>query len=130
MERTIFERIIAREIPATIEYEDADIIAFHKERNTVRVSVEQIPGGGWFPNPRYSTNWSQGGPIIEREGIGTAQAENGSDWVAMRRYTFQRDDAYWDGPTPLVAAMRCYVASKLGDSVDIPAAIAKATQET
>jgi hypothetical protein len=24
------------------------------------------------------------------------------------------------GPTPLIAAMRCYVASKLGDEVDIP----------
>lgn len=28
------------------------------------------------------------------------------------------DDA--EGPTPLIAAMRCYVASKLGDEVDIP----------
>lgn len=26
----------------------------------------------------------------------------------------------WSGPTPLIAAMRCYVASKLGDTVDIP----------
>jgi hypothetical protein len=25
------------------------------------------------------------------------------------------------GPTPLIAAMRCYVASKLGDEVEIPA---------
>jgi hypothetical protein len=25
-----------------------------------------------------------------------------------------------DGPTPLIAAMRCYVASKLGDEIDIP----------
>jgi hypothetical protein len=24
------------------------------------------------------------------------------------------------GPTPLVAAMRCYVASQLGDEVDVP----------
>ena len=24
------------------------------------------------------------------------------------------------GPTPLIAAMRCYVASKLGDEVDVP----------
>jgi hypothetical protein len=24
------------------------------------------------------------------------------------------------GPTPLIAAMRCYVASKLGDAVEIP----------
>jgi hypothetical protein len=24
------------------------------------------------------------------------------------------------GPTPLIAAMRCYVASKLGDEVELP----------
>jgi len=24
------------------------------------------------------------------------------------------------GPTPLIAAMRCYVASKFGDEVDVP----------
>jgi hypothetical protein len=24
------------------------------------------------------------------------------------------------GPTPLIAAMRCYVAAKLGDTVEIP----------
>jgi hypothetical protein len=24
------------------------------------------------------------------------------------------------GPTPLIAAMRCYVASKLGDEVEVP----------
>jgi len=63
---------------------------------------------------RPSTNDAQGGPIIEREGISLdyAQAE---DWGAKSpKYQW----AY--GPTHLVAAMRCYVASKLGDTVDIP----------
>jgi hypothetical protein len=27
---------------------------------------------------------------------------------------------YFVGPTPLIAAMRCYVASKLGDEVEVP----------
>lgn len=27
---------------------------------------------------------------------------------------------YWQGPTTLIAAMRCYVASKLGDEVEVP----------
>ena len=74
--------------------------------------------GEWDEN--FSSNWLLGGPIIEREGIGIAHAENGTDWVAMRRYTFQRDDAYWDGPTPLIAAMRCYVAFRLGEEVNVP----------
>lgn len=59
-----------------------------------------------------SKKWSQGGPIIEREGI-TLTACNGA-WEATYRGYF----GY--GPTPLIAAMRCYVASKLGDEIEIP----------
>jgi hypothetical protein len=29
------------------------------------------------------------------------------------------------GPTPLIAAMRCYVASKMGDEVDVPDELVK-----
>lgn len=73
----------------------------------------------WQPDigpsePAYSTNWSQGGPIIEREKI--AIKENGYGyWFA------KIDEGRWmRGPTPLIAAMRCFVASKLGDKVDVP----------
>ena len=69
----------------------------------------------WETTPstrRYSTDWSQGGPIIEREGLTlTHQAI----WGAQTD-----DDLFAYGPTPLIAAMRCYVASKLGDEVEIP----------
>ena len=61
-----------------------------------------------------STIWVQGGPIIERENISLDYAQE-EDWAAK---TPAYQWAY--GPTPLVAAMRCYVASKLGDEVDIP----------
>ncbi|UCV26754.1 phage protein NinX family protein [Ferribacterium limneticum] len=66
------------------------------------------------PEWHYSTNWSQGGPIIEREKI--ALKENGyGHWFA------KVPGGKWVGSsTPLIAAMRCYVASKLGDEVDIP----------
>ena len=65
----------------------------------------------------YSTDWAQGGPIIERAGICLdAPAPGDIEWTAMsglfRSMTF--------GPTLLIAAMRCYVASKLGDEVEIP----------
>jgi hypothetical protein len=61
----------------------------------------------------YSTDWSQGGPIIEREKI--TLEWTGEDWMAYIKH----DDEFF-GPTPLIAAMRCYVASKLGQNVDIP----------
>jgi hypothetical protein len=50
-----------------------------------------------------STNWAQGGPIIEREKM--TLEWTGEDWMAYIRH----DEEYF-GPTPLIAAMRCYVA--------------------
>ena len=63
-----------------------------------------------------STNWAQGGPIIEREKIATAPDTGLDWWVASIKGGILIDH----GPTPLIAAMRCYVASKLGDVVKIP----------
>lgn len=72
---------------------------------------------GWRP----STDWSQGGPIIERERI------NLNPWVETDgRYCddhgYWHDESGWDadggngmygrGPTPLIAAMRAFIASK------------------
>ena len=66
-----------------------------------------------------STNWAQAGPIIERERIQLRVDEQGSDFAV------QWVRSIWcgpriNGPTPLVAAMRCFVASKLGDDIEIP----------
>ena len=63
-----------------------------------------------------STNWAQGGQIIEREGISINLWGN-DKWVG----NYCEAEQY--GPKPLIAAMRCYVASKLGDIIDIPEAI-------
>ena len=71
-----------------------------------------------------STNWAQGGPIIEREWIDVVKPVNSVCWVATMHY--QDDDneriqtSEEQGLTPLIAAMRCYVASKMGDEVEIP----------
>jgi hypothetical protein len=65
----------------------------------------------------WATDWAQGGPIIEREGIDLSRA--GSGWWGLIAPSIIRS-----GPTPLIAAMRCYVASKLGDTVDVPEELA------
>ena len=67
--------------------------------------------------PSYSTDWSQGGPIIEREGITLERFKNSNKWSA---FMFSTGDCEMSCDTPLIAAMRCYVASKLGDNIDIP----------
>jgi hypothetical protein len=61
-----------------------------------------------------STDWARGGPIIEREKI--AIDWDHDCWNAST----ERCPAYYSASTPLIAAMRCYVASKLGDEVDVP----------
>jgi len=63
--------------------------------------------------PYYSTDWAQGGPIIQREEVCVLAPVRGL-WRSINNGRTQY------GPTPLIAAMRCYVASKLGDEVDIP----------
>lgn len=68
---------------------------------------------------RPSTNWAQGGPIIEREKMDISHHEGlwGANWIRQLGEDGDGYRAY--GPTPLIAAMRCYVASKLGDEVEI-----------
>jgi hypothetical protein len=70
--------------------------------------------GWWWDNFKPSTNWAHGGPIIERERIDVLY-EHDLRWIAVPQKGIE---SY--GPTPLIAAMRCYVASKLGDTIDIP----------
>lgn len=69
----------------------------------------------------YSTNWSQGGPIIDREGLSISNDQWYDKWASWTPAPI-RDDAehFGYGPTPLLAAMRCYVASVMGDEVDVP----------
>lgn len=65
-----------------------------------------------------STNPAQGYPIIEREKITTDWAYR-MEWKA-RLYVPAEEPWVFTGPTILIAAMRCFVASKLGDEVEIP----------
>lgn len=81
--------------------------------------------GAWLSHSYSpSTDWAQGGPIIEREEIGikrNAPCSAGREWEASPSITAKgAGGRYGYGPTPLIAAMRCYVASKLGDEVNIP----------
>jgi hypothetical protein len=70
---------------------------------------------------RPSIYWHQAGPVIERE-VPMLLKTNGGDWIAQGPYDHinDREAPRYYGPTPLIAAMRCYVASKLGDIVEVP----------
>ena len=69
-----------------------------------------------------SSSWEQGGPIID-----CIKGANFKHWLESSLETacefhIHNYEGDWIqfGPTPLIAAMRCYVASKLGDEVDVP----------
>ena len=75
-----------------------------------------------------STNWAQGGSLLERENIGLEKHRldgpyqwAACDWhpVVVQGYTCLERSKYVYGPGPLIAAMRL-VASRLGDEVDVP----------
>jgi hypothetical protein len=87
------------------------------EKESVTLEV----GNLWLNRYRYSpsTDWSVGGPIIERERIALrAYDHDVQPWSAEQPLSGM--SAFSTGPTALVAAMRCYVASKLGDEVELP----------
>ncbi len=67
-----------------------------------------------------SSDWAQGGPIIEREGIDICASTRGG-WIATLLVDCEDCEVVrGEGETPLIAAMRCYVASRLGNEVDVP----------
>jgi len=77
----------------------------------------------WNTNEAYSVEWSDGGPIIERERI--SFHVYAGDVTAYVRAGFAGGEITGDagsesGPTHLVAAMRAYVAAKLGEEIDLP----------
>ena len=74
------------------------------------LDVGFIREGGYTP----SFDWAQGGPIIERECISLFNCYGDSEWSAST------EGYEHHATTPLIAAMRCYVASKKGDEVDVP----------
>lgn len=78
----------------------------------------------WGADFEPSCDWLQGGKIIEREGISICNLEANdwkvNGWTASVGELWSPNDDGWISPTPLIAAMRCYVASKLGDEVEVP----------
>ncbi len=95
----------------------------HRVRRSTIVDApgihEQRPGGAWEWIRRPSTAWDHGSPIIERARIDLV---GGAPWRAICGDEGDIDGpptGLGEGPTPLVAAMRAYVASKFGETIDL-----------
>ena len=97
------------------------------------IELEDEDGKYWVVGNKFlsyrhgyhpSEAWINGGPIIERERISLKEnvpAYPDNLWNAFPSITAKGAGWKWGvGPTPLIAAMRCFVMSKLGNRVEIP----------
>ena len=90
-----------------------------------RCIVIAAPSGVYKGTYSPSINWAQGGPILERmfeQGLRLHNAEHmtGIHDKNIMVASLDSPNGFWFGPTPLIAAMRSYVASKLGREVEVP----------
>ena len=97
-----------------------------------RIEGDELPKSGG-KGLDYSSDWAHGGQIIDKE-ITKVFRNVGGTWSAMilKDVPIPPEDrgtslaltrrAQWNGagPTALIAAMRCFCRSKLGDEVEVP----------
>lgn len=85
------------------------------------IRLNPLPEVYYSPAYTPSTDWAQGGPIIEREYIQLTIDLAWEAHVICEDKKFGGVERFaCTGPTPLIAAMRCFVASHLGDEIELP----------
>lgn len=116
---------------AVAKCEGMDNLRKNQHRFDPRLIMDGPEGNGVFLDSlNYSTNWAQGGPLLEGEGITVSKTAHGF-WEAYKRPA-SLQEGYQVAGTPLIAAMRCLCCSTLGDEVEIPEellALEKAKEE-
>lgn len=102
-------------VPVEVTASSPPVVRLTNHRDMFEVGARR-----WAFNP--STDWAQGGPIIAS--IKEYCQEKSDDECYCSTPSVAEDwhnhPVEGTGPNPLVAAMRCFVASKLGDTVDVP----------
>lgn len=75
---------------------------------------------GWLSRGSPSTDWSQGGPLINERKVRVDPTPSLTS--GLKGWQAECWDTYGigRGPTALIAACRAIVAAELGDSVDVP----------
>lgn len=99
---------------------------FHLHKNSVLngevkrgwwISKPEVDPNHWIQLSRFSpsSDWKLCGPILEWEQIEIRPGNHGPWYASIQdAYMFMK------GPTALIAAMRCFVFSKLGEEIEIP----------
>jgi hypothetical protein len=86
--------------------------------------LQHLAHSRYMPKVSPSTDWAQGGPIIKRQqmtvSVALGLADSWRAWMWVAGGLKVRESV---GPTPLIAAMRCFCRTYFGDEVDIPEAL-------
>jgi hypothetical protein len=83
--------------------------------------ADRVLSSGWSEKQNYcpSTDWRYGGPLLKPNRISLTQKHSG--WVIACIYDSNDEPTHMQlAEDPLIAAMRCLCASKLGDTVQVP----------
>lgn len=118
---------IALDWAVAVAKEHKDIKVFAPWRPTDRGWIEVRFNSDYrVPTARFdpTDDWGFAGPIIEHEKIELTyrpHINGGMVWAA----NVVDDYNLCSGPTPLIAAMRCFVRYKLGDVVELPVEITR-----
>jgi hypothetical protein len=83
--------------------------------------TEEVTAG----NIRPSTDWAQGGPLIDKHIHLISQDGKGGMYAQC---VAEPTHEFGEGPTILIAACRAIVAAKLGDTVEIPTELLEVVQ--
>ena len=99
----------------------------HKPGKVCVYGTIKMPSGEMLDWPvQPSTDREQGGYITEREKISCIHATDGRDALDKMWFAYSNQShegalmKCFYGPTPLIAAMRCYVYNNIGEYVDVP----------
>lgn len=108
-------------IGPSLDWAVAKCVAQTNNKSYVNTPSGKMFIGSFMRLPHYSpsTNWNQGGLIIENSKI-TIEFISTIGWRAALDFLDEPQSESIGCDTALIAAMRCYVASKLGDEVEVP----------
>ena len=110
----------ALELPVEI----CQVFQYGRPNGEHYISIGETDKDGAEVTFEPSEEWSQGGPIIEWEMINVksnlARMREHPEYNWLSDCPEKRICVSFNGPTPLIAAMRCYCYAKLGEFIDIP----------
>ena len=108
-------------LDAAVAIAEGYAVTYHPP-DTRRFCMIQKPGYRSSPQEfSPSTKWAQGGPIIERNDWALPMVNRYQHTKHLGGYVSETPGAFsYYGATPLIAAMRAFVAANLGEEVELP----------